>query len=144
MTRPGSSTITCGIIGLWDGSVYSAVSRSFLDAPSRVGEERPVGADAGAIFIRLDDIVGADRDEPAIGDLKLAMEFDKQFRLPAVLGAVTTTAEDEHHWMRSLQFGEFPAFRAVVGKLVVGKDSPWNDVRSHVKLLFLVRNMIGH
>jgi hypothetical protein len=31
----------------------------------------------------------------------------------------------------SLQFGELPAFRGVVGKLIVGEDSPWNNVRSH-------------
>jgi hypothetical protein len=30
-----------------------------------------------------------------------------------------------------LQFGELPALRGVVGKLIVGEDSPWNDVRSH-------------
>src|SRR6266516_6168285 len=36
-------------------------------------------------------------------------------------------------WMLSLQFGELPAFRGVVGKLIVGEDSPWNNVRSHMK-----------
>jgi hypothetical protein len=54
-----------------------------------------VGADPAAIFIRLRDIVRADRDEPAIGHLELTMEFDKPFRLPAVLGAETSAAEDE-------------------------------------------------
>src|SRR6516165_7249359 len=29
MTGPGSSTITRGIVGLWAGSVYCAISRSF-------------------------------------------------------------------------------------------------------------------
>src|ERR1700729_3888317 len=38
MTRPGSRTITCGIIGLWSGSVYSAMSRSFWT--TRLGSER--------------------------------------------------------------------------------------------------------
>ena len=40
--------------------------------------------------------------------------------------------------MLSLQFGELPAFRGVVGKLIVGEDSPWNNVRSHIKSPFLV------
>jgi hypothetical protein len=31
--------------------------------------------------------------------------------------------------MLSLQFGEPPAFRAVVGKLVVGEDRSWNNVK---------------
>jgi len=65
------------------------------------------------------------------------MEFNKPFILPALLGAETSAAEDENHWMLSLQFGELPAFRGVVGKLIVGEDSPWNNVRSHMKTTFL-------
>ena len=107
----------------------------FLDDTPRVGEERPVGADSAAIFIRLSDIVGADRDKPAIGNLELAMEFNKPFSLPAVLGAETSAAEDKNHGMLSLQFGELPAFRGVVGKLIIGEDSPRNNVRSHVEIL---------
>ena len=59
------------------------------------------------------------------------MELNKPFRLPAVLGAETAAAEDEDHGMLALQLGEFPVFSCVVGKLIVGEDSPWNDVRSH-------------
>ena len=105
----------------------------FLDDTPCVGEERPVGTDSTAIIIRQSDIVGANRDKPAIGNLELTMEFNKPFSLPAVLGAETSAAEDENHWMLSLQFGELPAFRGVVGKLIVGEDSPWNNVRSHMK-----------
>jgi len=105
----------------------------FLDDTPRVGEERPVGADSAAIFIRLSDIVGADRDQPAIGNLELTMQCNQPFGLPAVLGAETSAAENENHGMLSLQFGELPAFRGVVGKLIVGEDSPWNNVRSHRK-----------
>jgi hypothetical protein len=36
----------------------------------RIGEERPVRSDAAAIFIRRSDVVGANRDEPAIGDFE--------------------------------------------------------------------------
>ncbi len=32
-----------------------------------------MGADAGAIFIRLGDIVGANCDKPAIGNLEFTM-----------------------------------------------------------------------
>lgn len=35
--------------------------------------------------------------------------------------------------MWSLQFGEFPVFGRVIGEFVVGKESAWNDVGSHVK-----------
>jgi hypothetical protein len=74
-----------------------------------------MGADSAAIFIRLSDVVGADRDKPAIGNFELTMEFNKAFSLLAVLGAVTTAAEDKNHGMWSLQFRELPAFRGMVG-----------------------------
>jgi hypothetical protein len=32
-----------------------------------------------------------------------------------------------------LEFGELPAFRGVIGKLIVGEDGAWNNVRSHMK-----------
>jgi hypothetical protein len=105
----------------------------FLDDSPRVGEKRPVGADAGAIFIRLGDVVRADGDKAAIGNLEFVMELNKQFGLAAVLGAETSAAEDENHGMWPLQFGELPAFCGVIGKLVVGEDSPRNNVRSHRK-----------
>ena len=105
----------------------------FMDFTPRVGEERPVGADTCAIFIRLRDIVGADCDQPAIGNLEFTMELNQPFRLPAVLGSVTPAAEDEDHGVLSLQFGELSVFRGVVGQLIVGEDSPWNDVRAHWK-----------
>jgi hypothetical protein len=104
-----------------------------LDFPPRVGEERPGRADSGAIFIRLGDIVGADCDQPAIGNLEFMMELNQPFRLAAVLGSVTPAAEYENQGVVSLQVGELPVFRGVVGKFIVGKDSPWNDVRAHKK-----------
>jgi hypothetical protein len=61
-----------------------------------------VSADSGAIFIRLCDIVGANRNQPAIANLQLTMELKKLFRVPTVLGAETAAAQDENHWMWSL------------------------------------------
>src|SRR5215467_4668903 len=107
----------------------------FLHDTPHVGEEGPMGADAAAILIRLGDVVGANRNQPAITNFQFTMERNKPFGLPAVLGAETSSAKDEHHWMLSLEFGEFPAVRGVVGKLVVGEDSSWNDVGSHMKIL---------
>jgi len=92
-----------------------------------------VGTNPGAIFIRLNDIVGTDRDKPAIANLDLTIKLNKPFSLPAVLWAETTAAEDENHWMLFLQFGKLPAFCGVVGKLIVGEDGPRNNVMSHVK-----------
>src|SRR4051812_38997089 len=45
--------------------------------------------------------------------------------------AVATAAEDENHGMWALQFGELPALRNVVGKLIVGEDGSRNNVESY-------------
>jgi hypothetical protein len=50
------------------------------------------------------------------------MELNKPFSVPAILGAETSAAEDENHWVLSLQFGELPMFRGVIGEFIVGKD----------------------
>jgi hypothetical protein len=104
----------------------------FLDGPTSVGEKRPVGVDAGTIFIRLGDIVGAYGHETAIGDFEFAMELNEEFGLAAVLGAEASAAEDEDHGMRALEVGEFAAFRGLIGKLVVGESGAGNNVGSHV------------
>jgi hypothetical protein len=66
------------------------------------------------------------------------MELKKPLSVPAVLGAETSPAEDEYHWVLCLQFGELPTFRSVIGKLIVGEDCPGNNVRSHIQLPFLL------
>src|SRR6516225_932543 len=38
----------------------------FMNHATRVGQECPVGADSGAIFACLGEVVGADRDQPAL------------------------------------------------------------------------------
>ena len=62
--------------------VFGDVEILLVDTP-RVGEERPVGTDSTAIFVRLSDVVGANRDKPATGNLELTMKLNKPFRLPA-------------------------------------------------------------
>jgi len=79
---------------------------------------------SAAIFIRLGDTIGADRDKPAITNLHLTMKVNQPFGLPAILRAISSPAEDQNHGMRALEFGEFPVFSGVVGKLIVGEDRP--------------------
>jgi hypothetical protein len=55
--------------------------------------------------------------------------------LPRVLGTETAAAELENHRMLPLQFGKLPALAGMVGKIKVGEDGPWNDVRSHNEIL---------
>src|SRR5215469_8608077 len=119
--------------GIVDGVGVFRDVESFLDDTPHVGEERPVCTDSAAIFIRLSDIVGANSDQSAVSKLQFTTELNKPFRLPAVLRAVTSAAQDENHWMLFLQFGELPAFRGVVGKLIVRENRSWNDVKSHTK-----------
>ena len=76
-----------------------------------------MGADSAAILIRLRDVVGSNRDQAAIGNLELTMEGNQPFSLPSVLGAESSAAKYENHWIVVLQFGELPALRGVVGKL---------------------------
>src|SRR5580693_7141759 len=68
------------------------------------------------------------------------MELNKPFSVPAVLGAETSAAEDENHWVLSLQFGELSMFCGLIGKLIVGEDCPGNNVRSHIQPPFLLEN----
>jgi hypothetical protein len=91
------------------------------------------------ILLTDSDIVGANRDKPAIANHEFTMEGNKPFMLPPILGAETSAAEDENDGRLSLQFGELPAFRSVVGELIVGEDGPWNNVRSHMKPPFLLK-----
>jgi hypothetical protein len=88
------------------------------DAPG-VRKERPMGTDPAAIFIRLDDVISADCNKAAIGNLELTMEFNKPFGLPTVLGTVSSATEDENHRMLSLEVREHSPRPPVVGKLVV-------------------------
>jgi hypothetical protein len=75
----------------------------FLDDAPRVREEGPVSADTAAIFVRLGDVVGTDRDKAAIANLHLTIKLKKPFSLSAVLGAEAAAAKDEHHRMLALQ-----------------------------------------
>jgi hypothetical protein len=92
-----------------------------------------VSVNAGAVLVGFCDVVGADGDEAAVAHLHLVMELDQTLRLPPVFRTEASTAEDEDRGILSLQFGEFAAFRSVIGKLIVGKDGAWHHVGSHLK-----------
>jgi hypothetical protein len=59
------------------------------------------------------------------------MKLNKALMLPAIFGAKPAAAEHENHRIGPLEFRELASFRAVIGKLVIGKDSSWNNIRSH-------------
>ena len=65
------------------------------------------------------------------------MKLNEALMLSPLLRAVTAATEYENHWVLPLKFRELPAFCGVVGKLIVGKDSAWNNVISHLRYFFM-------
>src|ERR1700738_3266820 len=119
--------------GIVDGiGVFGDVEILLNNAP-RIGEKGPVSADSAAIFVRLGDIVGADRDHPAIANLHLTMELQQTFCLTAIFWAEAAAAKDEPHGILSLQLGEFSMLRGMVAQLIVGENSSRHHVGSHLK-----------
>jgi hypothetical protein len=86
----------------------------FLNHATRVGEERPVRAHATPIFVGLTDIVGTNRDQPAIRNLQFSIQLNQTFPLPSVLRAKTSAAQHENHRIWPLEFRKLPPFRGVV------------------------------
>ena len=84
--------MVCGIIGLWTGSVYSAMSRScwtFRSGSERNGQCAPTPARNSLL---LQQLVRADRDQPAVADLHLAVQLPQPLVLPAILRTETSRA----------------------------------------------------
>ena len=92
-----------------------------------------MGANSAAKFIGLNNVVGSDCDQPAICNLELAVELNEAFMLPTLLWAETTATENKNHRIWPLEFRELPALGAVVGKLIIGEDSAWNNIISHLQ-----------
>src|SRR5271156_1450521 len=107
--------------GIVDGiGVFGDVEILLNNAP-RIGEKGPVSPYSATIFVRLGDVVGADRDQPAIANLHLAMELQQTFCLTAIFWTEAATTKDQHHRMLSLQLGELSMLRGMVTKFVVGE-----------------------
>src|SRR5271170_3552637 len=84
MTRPGSSTITWGIIGLWSGSVYSAMSRSFWivrRTSERKGQCAPMPVRYSFVSVMLSVLI---LNKSAIADLELAIGGAAKIAAPGV------------------------------------------------------------
>src|SRR5271165_1296261 len=112
--------------------VFGDVEILLNNAP-RIREERPMRADTTAKFVGLHDVVGADRNQPAITNLHLAVKLDQSLSLPTILRAVAAAAQYDDHRILSLQLRELSALCGVVGKFVVGKGCAWDHLGSHVK-----------
>src|SRR5882724_1666928 len=53
--------------------------------------------------------------------------------LSPLFWAETAATEDKNHRIWSLELRELPALGAVVGKLIIGEDSAWNNIISHLQ-----------
>ena len=100
----------------------------------RIGEKRPVGADAGAELVRLEQVVGRDGHEAAVAYLHLAVELQKPLVLPPFLWTEASAGEHQHQRIASLQLRERSVLAAMIRKLVVGEDCAGNDLWSHTGL----------
>src|SRR5437868_11892335 len=90
-------------------------------------------ANSAAKFIGFDNIVGSDCDQAAICNLEFALELNEALVLPTLLRAETATTENKNHRIWPLEFRELPALGTVVGKLIIGEDSAWNNTISHLQ-----------
>ena len=93
-----------------------------------------MSADTGPEFVRLEEVVGRDRHEPAVADLHLAMELQQSFVLPPLFGTEPPAGKDQHERILLLQVRKTAVHAAVVRQRVVGKHGARNDVGSHIVL----------
>ncbi len=61
------------------------------------------------------------------------MELNETLMLSLLFWAETAATEDKDHRIWPLEFRELPALGAVVGKLIIGEDSAWNNIISHLQ-----------
>src|SRR5262249_29533456 len=94
-------------------------------------EESPVGADAGAELVRIEQVVGGEGHETAVAHLHFAMELQEPLVLPPVLRTKASAGEHQHERIALLQLRERAALAAVVEQRVVGEDGAGNDVGPH-------------
>jgi hypothetical protein len=60
------------------------------------------------------------------------VELGETLMLSPLFWAETAATENKNHRIWSLEFRELPALAAVVGKLIIGEDSAWNNIISHL------------
>jgi len=61
------------------------------------------------------------------------VELNETLMLSPLFWAETAATEDKNHRIWPLEFRELPALGAVVGKLIIGEDSAWNNIISHLR-----------
>jgi hypothetical protein len=65
----------------------------FLYDATQVRKKRPVRTNSRAKFPGREQVVSANRNQPAIADLKLALKLHQTFMLPPLFGTITAAAE---------------------------------------------------
>src|SRR5215831_14137641 len=93
-------------------------------------------ADAFSEFTRFRDVIRANGDKSAISNFHFTLDLQKPFMLSPILWTVTTATQNNDHRIFPLQLRKPPAFRCVIRKFVVWKNSTRNYVGSHMYLLF--------
>jgi hypothetical protein len=104
------------------------MSRSFLDDPSRVLEERPLGADRGAELLELVMVVRRDRGDLGVGDGDLAIGRGQVEVLLMLLRAEVPARECEDERIVPLDLAELSRHAVLVRQLVVRERAAGCDV----------------
>jgi hypothetical protein len=65
------------------------------------------------------------------------VELSETLMLSPLLWAETAATDYENHWILPLEFRELPSFCGVLEKLIIGEDSAWNNVISHLRYFFM-------
>src|SRR2546427_12737378 len=90
-----------------------------------------MSADAGAVLIRLEHVVGTDCDQAAVTDFHLAVKLAEPLGLALILRAVSSPAKHQDHGVWPLEVGKLATFARVIGEFIVGKYGAGYNVRSH-------------
>ena len=61
------------------------------------------------------------------------MELNETLMVSPLFWAETAATEDENYWIVLLKLRKLPAFCGVVCKLIIRKDSAWNNIESHLR-----------
>src|SRR5271154_1494188 len=95
--------------------------------------------DPRAVFIRLNDVVGADRHQPAVTDFHFAVQLHQPLGLAPILRAKPSPTEHHDHGIRSLHFGKFAACAPRIPWPEIGKTRPTPKIPPPTTISALIR-----
>src|ERR1700732_5009163 len=90
-----------------------------------------MSANAAAVVIRREHVVGTDGDEAGVTDLHLAVKLHQTLGLAQIPRAESSATKHQDHGILPLQVRKVATFARVIGQLIIGKYRASYNVRSH-------------